>query len=345
MKAACLTTINPPRAEFIEPLIEMEFVLYVAGDSKTDPTPWEKLAQRDGIVFVDNDLQKLGLENLGSLLGEGTYARKNLAFAAALRDGATSLWELDDDNYGFRDPNAVFDQIQLFGTKPRSSRWQNLFPLVYGIEDGWFRGFPLDELGSGPTSLEDQFDQSFKPGVICFAVQGEPDVDAIFRLTNRAYTQKSEDHEESILGWRAIGGFSAESFSGVKITEDDFIPLNTQNTLWVDSAQFRWLYHPMTVSMRFSDIFKMHVATSQMPAAYGPETVKQLRNEHSLMADFESEIPMWTKTKQVRELLKTRGKMSLTETYSVLYENRFVDKKEVVCAREFEKLVDALGNY
>lgn len=341
MKAVSLTTINPPRPAFLEPLLDMGFVVFVSGDSKTDHAAWRSLGKTPQIIYVDDNIKRFGLQKMESLVGEKTYARKNLSFLAAMAMGAQQIWELDDDNFATRDPTALLPHLDFHSLVASENKWENLFPLVHDVNHGWFRGFPLDEVGTESAQIERVFQTQRKvPSVVNFAVESEPDVDSIYRMTDSYYLAKRSAQRGEDLGFGLSTGFDRQATKCIHVTPDNYVPMNTQNTLWTNPDKFQWLYHPKSVSMRFSDIFKMHIATSRMDAGYGPATVVQLRNEHSAMEDFESEVSMWSLTKEVRLLASESAEMSLPETYLFLLEKKLVEETDVRASIEFANIVD-----
>ena len=109
------------------------------------------------------------------------YARKNIGYLIAMREGASSLIETDDDN---------LPEPEFWGTRERSQRaavlrnagWVNVYRYFTDAHI-WPRGLPLDRIGS----LLPQMESLQHEEVDCPIQQGpaneNPDVDAIYRLT------------------------------------------------------------------------------------------------------------------------------------------------------------------
>ena len=67
---------------------------------------------------------------------------------------------------------------------------------------------------------------------------------------------------------------------------------------------FPLLYLPATVSFRFTDILRSYVAQiildrAEISFGFYPSTSYQERNDHNLMADFESETSMYQRTEEI----------------------------------------------
>jgi STELLO glycosyltransferases len=107
-----------------------------------------------------------------------------------------------------------------------------------------------------------------------FLANENPDVDAVFRLTNEG----------------------PENFEGLDVVlgPGTWCPFNSQNTLWRPTA-FPYLYLPFTASFRMTDIWRSFVAQTCVHAmdgnvAFRGASMYQQRNEHSLIGDFADEI-------------------------------------------------------
>src|SRR5262249_52129634 len=128
----------------------------------------------------------------------------------------------------------------------------------------WPRGYPLDRvLHRQAVATERRPD--VRVGVWQGLVDGEADVDAIYRLTHRAPVRfRARDRLA-----RAAGVFC---------------PSNSQNTFWSPEA-YAYLYLPFTVTFRFTDILRGYVAQRGLHAlglhvAFCQASVFQDRNPH-----------------------------------------------------------------
>ena len=122
-------------------------------------------------------------------------------------------------------------------------------------------------------------------------VDGEPDVDAVFRLTHRLPPD-----------------FRFDAVGSVALSEGTWCPFNSQNTFWAREA-FPLLYLPIHCSFRSTDIFRSLVAQRVAwqfgwKISFHPADMEQVRNPHDLMADFCSEIPVYRDIQAIRTALE-----------------------------------------
>ena len=201
------------------------------------------------------------------------YTRKNLGYLYAIALGAETLFDTDDDN----DMNAAIKVID-----PDDPHYETVFnPEMtkdtvinpykhFGRSDIWPRGYPLEQIDAKknysmastlimPPELEGR----------ALVLQGladlDPDVDAIFRLTN----------PEDI----ATVHFDKKA-SPIKLARGIASPFNSQNTLWHKDA-FWGMLLPITVTFRATDIMRGYWCQRMLwdigaVLAFGPPTVDQV---------------------------------------------------------------------
>jgi hypothetical protein len=201
---------------------------------------------------------------------------------------------------------------------------------VFSSSQIWPRGIP-------PMHPSIEKIPSLKPGqvenlqvaVVQGLVDNDPDVDAYYRLNVSKDPFCFEDNHEF----------------EVTLGVSSVCPFNTQNTFWVDPEMFYALYLPTTVTFRYTDILRGFVAIYQLwksgktikftgPSAY------QIRNEHDLTKDYESEIPMYETAERVIELLESNRDASLSDVYRLLAEDGIVEKSEIEVVEEWIRLVN-----
>jgi len=196
----------------------------------------------------------------------------------------------------------------------------------------WPRGFPLDEvipsLSWNGTVLEKLF-RSSSLAVLQSLADHEPDVDAIFRLTQGTPVSFQRDRQ-SLVHVLPHGVYS---------------PYNAQATLHLYAGFFA-LFLPVTVAGRVSDIWRSYISQALfslfgLHVGFLPRPlVTQDRNKHSLDADFEAEIPLYIKSKALVTFLASwvKGKQekpieSFAETvedlWIQLYEREIVELADV----------------
>ncbi|MGB5983767.1 MAG: STELLO glycosyltransferase family protein, partial [Desulfobacterales bacterium] len=171
---------------------------------------------------------------------------------------------------------------------PDGAPWANVY-AYFTDQRIWPRGFPLDRIHDpGAVMAEDQLKlETVRVGVWQGLADGDPDVDAIYRLT---------------VG-TACRFKPAEP---VVLPPGTHSPFNSQNTLF-RKALFPLLYLPALVTFRFTDILRGWVAQPIMWRAgfqlgFTRATVFQERNPHDDLQDFESEIPGYLNAQRVMEI-------------------------------------------
>lgn len=280
--ALVITTIALPTAailQFRELLADWRVI--VVGDRKT-PSPWEL----QGVEFIPYDQPPAAAAELAALLPFDSYSRKNIGYVAAMAEGASTIIETDDDNYPYDAfGTAITRRVQ--GRVVRQGGWVNVY-RAFTTHRIWPRGLPLRAVG---PSLESPLDLGDAVEMECpiqqFLADGDPDVDAIYRL---------------------VDGRDV-TFSGAPIVlrPGTYSPFNSQNTVWWPEA-YRLLYLPSQVSFRVTDIWRGLIATAvaqaqDWPIAVFPPSVRQYRNPHDLLKDFAEEIPGYLHNELILESL------------------------------------------
>ena len=238
------------------------------------------------------------------------YARKNIGYLVAIRDGASRLIETDDDCF----PEPEFwekrHRHQLAGLITDAG-WVNIY-RYFTEAHIWPRGLPLDRINSPVPPFESQ--QQLE--VDCPIQQGltneNPDVDAIYRLTLPLPQSFSEKRRLALRS----GSWS---------------PFNSQNTTWWRDA-FPLLYLPAYCSFRMTDIWRSFVAqriawTNEWSILFHEPTMRQERNEHDLMRDFRDEVPGYLNNSRICEAL---GNLSLRGGKDKIYDNLRVCYEKLV---------------
>ena len=270
-----ITTINPP-TQAVRGFAAVDgWTTVVAGDRKT-PADWVC----PGVELVPAEAQT---SRLGATLPFNHYARKMLGYVRAVELGATVIADSDDDNVPTdRWSFPPFDGT--YRTVGDDLGYANVYRSFTDMHI-WPRGLPLDRVLAADSRLDDDAleEREVSVGVWQGLADGDPDVDAVYRLTQGGLCT-FERRPPLVLG------------------EGTLSPFNSQNTAF-RSELFALLYLPATVTFRFTDILRGYVAQPVMWAAghrlgFLDATVDQDRNEHDFTKDFESEVPCYL---QVRE--------------------------------------------
>lgn len=284
-----ITTINQPTktVELISQLCESgEWNAVVVGDTRT-PADWNY----HGIDFLSVDMQRREFGQYAEELPYRHYARKNLGYLYAIRRGAQVILETDDDNIPYSEFGRGISR-DVSGARLNGPGWINIYPHFVAPEFSsltiWPRGLPLDAIfSSGVFSEEIETTQC---AIQQYLADGDPDVDAIWRLTNKQEVCFRRNSRPVLIG------------------RDVWVPFNSQNTVFFEDA-FPLLYLPSYVSFRMTDIWRSFVAQAALGAkgmswSFHPPTVEQKRNEHDLTRDFADEIPGYINNRRIGDVLE-----------------------------------------
>ena len=312
MLYSVITTIQKPTASvlgLVEKLNEVGGKLIVVGDKK-GPADFNPPSGEWRVTGGESNHSKINIQNpsspsawpveflsledqleipleLARLLPVGHYARKNLAYLAAIQQGATCIYETDDDNapnenWGVRKEEVEACRI----VSSVESRWVNVY-RYFSEENIWPRGLPLDEIRKAMPEAS-IVNTTRRAPIQQGLVNGSADVDAIWRLVM--------DRE-----------FFFESGASVYLEPGNWCPFNTQTTWWWPVA-YPLLYIPSYCSFRMCDIWKSFVAQRclwelDMGIVFHASEVYQDRNVHDLMRDFRDEISGYDKNRGICEIL------------------------------------------
>jgi hypothetical protein len=317
-KALVITSIAAPNkvlASCAKMCSENQVEFIVMGDTKS-PAQFEL----EGCKFYSIAAQeKLGF-TLADTLPTKHYARKNLGYLEAIRNGNEIIIETDDDNFPMNDFFSFWgEEVSAIQLNNSEHEWVNIYSY-FTEKFIWPRGFPLENLQKKVHFTQDS-KKIFAP-IQQGLADDNPDVDAIYRLTYPLPLK-----------------FNA----GLKYSlgKNVFTPFNSQNTIWYKRA-FALLYLPSYCSFRMTDIWRSYVAQVIAKACdwdilfYSP-TVYQERNEHNLLKDFEDEVPGYLNNdaiiKKLNSLALAKGEsaipQNLIKCYQALIEMGVVGEKEL----------------
>ncbi|MBW8785647.1 MAG: DUF288 domain-containing protein [Novosphingobium sp.] len=213
------------------------------------------------------------------------YARKNVGYLVAIKQGAEFIIETDDDNMpseAFYRPLPRQAEVPLL----EETGWTNIYGY-YSDAPIWPRGLPLDAIQKALPPLPDasRVDAPIQQGL----ADANPDVDAIYRLTMPLPLDFASGEQRIALG------------------HGSWCPYNSQNTIHYRDA-FPLLYLPAHCSFRMTDIWRSFVAqriawTCGWSILFREATVVQDRNDHDLMRDFADEVPGYLGNRRIGEAL------------------------------------------
>lgn len=308
-KCVIITTINIPTEAIIKHIDNPDYEVIIIGDLKT-PNTYRYL----NCIYLDLENQNILFPELSKLIPVNHYSRKNLGYLYAINKGFEIIYETDDDNIpldNFEKPLKIYEDIKDNSSSKkikyiteRDDIWINIFSYYTCGKHIWPRGFPISKVNK-KSNFSFQT-QKVIPSIICGMIEGEPDVDAIFRLTN--------NHEkEPNLKWRD---------EAVIVNNKNMCVFNTQNTFWVNPELFFSLYIPSTVSFRYTDILRGIITNHILKLTdnhlmFSGINVKQIRNEHDLKKDFESEQEMYLHNENIIGILNQVEKPTIKCIYLI----------------------------
>jgi len=228
---------------------------------------------------------------LARLLPEKHYARKNLGYLLAISQGYDCVYETDDDNAPTEDWTVRSLETKAYRVSRRcEANWANVYE-AYTTHLIWPRGLPLnrvrrhfaEDFEIRPTAVDTV--APIQQGL----ANGSPDVDSVWRLIL--------DRE-----------ITFNDFPNILLPRGVWCPFNSQNTWWWKEA-FPLLYLPSYCSFRMTDIWRSFVAQRCLwelgyELEFHHADVKQMRNEHDLMRDFDQEVVGYLRNDQIRKVLE-----------------------------------------
>jgi hypothetical protein len=167
------------------------------------------------------------------------------------------------------------------------SGWVNAYRYFTADLQIWPRGFPLERLSDAVPACAESSASVYAP-IQQGLVNGSPDVDAVWRLTQ----DRPFDFDKAASLWLGPG---------------QWCPFNTQSTWWWPAA-FPLLYVPSFCSFRMCDIWKSFIAQRCLWAmgcgvVFHPPEVFQDRNPHDYARDFRDEVPGYLHNTRIAEIL------------------------------------------
>lgn len=252
---------------------ERNWSLIVIGDKKS---PREYLLSGSEFYSVE-DQENLSFE-LSRVIPYNTYSRKMLGYLIAAKNLVNFIIETDDDNIPYENFLDLPQSGVSFRTYPEIEGWLNCYKF-FTEEEIWPRGFPLNHISE---SREHQAKASErvvqgKRYIQQALADGDPDVDAIYRLAIQSETPIMFMDKIPLL-----------------IRPNQVSPFNSQATTWPIELLIL-MYLPVTCSFRMTDIWRSYICQRILQnldydlVVIGPRLL-QVRNAHDLMKDFSEEI-------------------------------------------------------
>ncbi len=309
-----ITTIFPPSEAIVRLAQRDDCQLIVAGDLKS-PESWEQ----PGVQYLSADWQKACGHSVAEKLPWNHYCRKMVGYVEAIKRGAEVIIDTDDDNIPKTDWSFPAFKLEADIT-PADLGFVNIY-RSFTDQPIWPRGLPLDRVNDPRSILQatDLKQDSVEVGIWQALADGDPDVDAIYRLT---------DNTPCIFDQRAP----------IVLAPGTLSPFNSQSTAFTREF-FPLLYLPATVTFRFTDILRGLIAQPILwqhgsHLGFASANVDQLRNPHDYLKDFESEIPCYLHAQKVIDVVGASLRSgdpiadNLTRAYEALHTAEITGKEE-----------------
>ncbi len=322
-----ITTINSPNSNikaFSEGCKKKGWDFIIIGDKKTP----RNFNISYGDYFNLNDQKKLKY-NFSRICPKNNYARKNIGYLISFSKNSSWIIETDDDNC---------PKTNFFSNKPtlyhktvgiKNKSWINIYDIFKTRNDLiWPRGLPLDEINKHKIVI-DKKKKNRKFYLQQGLAEGNPDVDAIYRLTNKKINIKFKNFGVSL----------SKSIS----------PFNSQNTIWHKNI-FKLMYLPVTCTMRCTDIWRSLIALrllqiNNLEVMFYGTNIFQERNIHNLIGDFNQEIPMYMNSKKIFQTIEKinlkKGikyfNYNLIKIYKVLIKIKIFEENEIIYLKAWLK--------
>ncbi|KAK8853666.1 hypothetical protein M9Y10_017227 [Tritrichomonas musculus] len=319
---AVTTSINYPTRALLQISMFKEICLVIVGDKKS-PSNFSINSAR--AIYLPVSVQKQLPYKIIEILPLNNFARKIIGYLYAIQHGASQIYDFDDDNILINNNvNEIFEhkKMRLIISNDLVFNAYRFFQKEKETYI-WPRGYPLELIKNKQEfDIQDKKNINNHVQVIQFLQNENPDLDAIYRLTQKIPSTFRKDYNQCI----AI---------------NNYCPFNSQSTLFSYDS-FPLLLLPMTVNGRVSDIWRSYILEKILSVngnfvSFCPSIVEHLRNPHSLLKDFNAELPLYTQSNELIQFLKKLQidksfDLALEQIYIALYENNIlqIDDLELV---------------
>ncbi|KAF9949453.1 hypothetical protein BGZ72_008773 [Mortierella alpina] len=247
------------------------------------------------------------------------YTRKNIGYLWAVQQGATTIFDTDDDNLP-NTPSITFDSrlesaIAYRSDNGTSDKSVNIYSH-FGRPDVWPRGFALSEIDvrrpvsylPSYGSLPDAERKLVAPPTLI--QQGladlDPDVDAIYRLTQVQELKNIKFCKKSPT---------------LRLSPGTFCPFNSQRLLWDVNGSL----------------------------AFTKPTVDQIRNAHDYLADYKDELQLYAESSRFIDFLSDWSSPStdlgvrIVDLMRAMTAEKFIEAADVDLAERWVKDLRHVG--
>lgn len=322
-----VTTINYPTTALKKLAALKNWHLVVVGDRKT-PKDW----YLENCEFLSIEKQQTLDYEIIKLLPENHYCRKNIGYLYAISCGAQIIYETDDDNELIDDLIILATDDEVIELDAQDANSVNIFSY-FGQPTVWPRGFPLNQIMNS-SNYQIKNCSKKRYGVIQGLINKDPDVDAIFRLTQ--YRDVYFEKKKPCLLAAGI-----------------FCPFNSQNTIFFYES-FWGLMIPAHTTFRVCDIWRGYIVQRllwdlDLRLCFTSPTAIQERNPHNLFKDFCDEQDLYLKSGNlIQFLLSWKSKAvnfieRIEHLIRTLVENEYLKYEEITFVQAWIRDLTKLG--
>lgn len=370
-----VTTIFDPN-EAITRIVEMpSWCLVIVPDTKTPRDYMDKLDRLQKQLSVNDQSVKEKIfyfsieeqkewEEIDGPFGSFVrltpwkhFCRKNIGYLFAILHGAQYIFDFDDDNFIKLDDDGKPLQILPVGDDPNTMILNNVNVIMQGanvfnhhpimgasVDDSWARGFPIDLIQNKHTQGKVAYKQNLKfrshdkeIGVIQFLADGNPDIDALHRLSKPLPMT-----------------FPLEDAKSVLVPSHAYSPYNAQATIHTKNAMWAMLL-PGTVPGRVSDIWRSYFAQcifadAGLQLVFAPPKIVQERNDHDYLGDFNAEDDLYKKSGKLVEFLSQWDNAEadtipkrMEELWIDMYEHGYIEEEDVHAVQSWLGALEQMG--
>ena len=246
-----MTTSNSPTNDIIN--LEMKinnWKIVVIGNNNTIDSDWDIFKKSIKLIYLSiKEQKKLGY-NILKFLNPGSYCRKNIGYLFAIQHGAKEIYEIDEnlkfssDSFSFINFN-VNNSYICYG-KENNEKMINPY-VHFGETNIWPRGFLYKDVIIDYNKIFYYAHYSkvkLKPMVYQGLINGIPDVDSFFLLTNTKANKSLNIY------------FSNKD--PLLYLSDNYVPINSKNTKYSYEI-FPFLMLPITINESISDILRGYI--------------------------------------------------------------------------------------
>jgi hypothetical protein len=273
-KIIVTTTINSPTTatiKFAEIAQRDGWVFIIVGDTKTPHNEYLELEKKySNVKYLSPEEQERDYKEISDFIGWKTIQRRNVGFVAAYKMGADIMATVDDDNIPYDNWGQNLYVGKTIDVDLYEPELEVFDPLSITKDNHiWHRGYPIEYLQKRHRV---EYKGKTKREVLVQADlwDGDPDIDAMARLTHKPIVKYSD---------------ITEPYCSNKIA-----PFNSQNTFL--AREVIPFYSVLPFTGRMDDIWGSYILQYYFPNSviYNKASVYQDRNVQDLITNLEKEI-------------------------------------------------------